>query len=118
MMEEVYLQDWETLHQEIKKEFNSSDEIAEMVFHWLKRFMPSTLILDLDLTKQEGDQEAEKVQIDKTIFRKNSRTSFCPVQISSSSYHTETSSAFEKTKSGISSILPHCHSSVYRLWAN
>lgn len=73
MMEEVHLQDWETLHQEIKKEFNSSDEIAEMVFHWLKRFMPSTLILDLDLTKQEGDQEAEKVQIDKTIFRKNSR---------------------------------------------
>ena len=44
-----------------------------MLFRWLKLYMPTTLTLDLDLTKQEGDHEAESVQNVATVFRKNSR---------------------------------------------
>lgn len=71
-IEEVLIQDWEPLRQRLKEEFTSND-VAEMLFRWLKLYMPSTLTLDLDLTKQEGDQEAESVQNVETVFRKNSR---------------------------------------------
>ena len=71
-MEEVHLQDWDGLHQRIINEFGSND-VSNMLFRWLKLNMPSTLTLDLDLTKQEGDQEAEKVQNVTTVFRKYSR---------------------------------------------
>lgn len=71
-MEEVLLQDWTDIHLRIIDEFGAND-ISEMLFRWLKLYMPSTLTLDLDLTKQEGDQEAEKVQTVETVFRKQSR---------------------------------------------
>ena len=71
-MEEVLLSNWDELHQRIKDELGAND-VSEMVFHWLKLYMPDTLTLDLDLTKQEGDQEAEEVQNVETVFRKHSR---------------------------------------------
>ncbi|MBR6436467.1 MAG: hypothetical protein IKS45_08170, partial [Thermoguttaceae bacterium] len=71
-VEEVLLQDWDELRQRIINEFGANS-VSDMIFRWLKLNMPSTLTLDFDLTKLEGDQEAEKVQNAETVFRKHSR---------------------------------------------
>ena len=68
----VRIQDWNSIKQEIKKEFGSNDK-SDMIFHWLKQYLPSTLVLDPDLTNQEGELAAKKVQIIKNNFRKNNQ---------------------------------------------
>lgn len=85
-MNHVHFQDMNVLKPEIEKAFGPN-ELSNMICHWLNLYMPSTLELDIDLTKQEEDQAADKIQIIENVFRKYSRLAEAGKPINSNTWN-------------------------------